>query len=95
MKITRFYFFNFRLGLNNELYRSHVELKRQIVELCVQAVLADLRGNEQGKLAIKSSKEQNVYTDYYTTELNVFIFVLLFIIFHLQVLQITQLLQSM
>jgi len=31
------------LGLNNELYRSHVELKRQLVEQCVQAVLSDHR----------------------------------------------------
>jgi hypothetical protein len=31
------------LGLNNELYRSHVELKRQLVELCVQGILSDMR----------------------------------------------------
>lgn len=29
------------LGLNNELYRSHVDLKRRLVEMCVQAVLSD------------------------------------------------------
>ena len=33
------------LGLdnNNELYRSHIELKRKMVELCIQAVLADMK----------------------------------------------------
>lgn len=29
------------LGLNNELFRSHVDLKRRLVEMCVQAVLSD------------------------------------------------------
>ena len=28
---------------NNEMYKSHVELKRRIVELCIQAVLADMK----------------------------------------------------
>lgn len=32
------------LGLNNELYSSHVELKRRLVELCLQAVLLELKG---------------------------------------------------
>ena len=36
------------LGLNNDLYRSHVELKRRLVELSVQAVLADLRSEGAG-----------------------------------------------
>ena len=45
------------LGLNNELYRSHVDLKRRIVELCVQAVLADLRGNEHGVATNSASAE--------------------------------------
>ena len=31
------------LDNNNELYRSHIELKRRIVELCIQAVLADMK----------------------------------------------------
>lgn len=31
------------LDNNNELYKSHVELKRRIVELCIQAVLADMK----------------------------------------------------
>jgi hypothetical protein len=31
------------LGLNHELYRSHLELKRQLVEQCIQAVLSDHR----------------------------------------------------
>ncbi len=31
------------LGLNNELFRSHVELKRRLIEQCVQAVLSDHR----------------------------------------------------
>ena len=31
------------LDNNNELYRSHVELKRKMVELCIQAVLADMK----------------------------------------------------
>ncbi len=31
------------LGLNNELYRSYVELKRRLIEMCVQAVLSDFR----------------------------------------------------
>ena len=31
------------LDNNNELYRSHVDLKRRIVELSIQAVLADLK----------------------------------------------------
>ena len=33
----------FALSNNNELYMSHVVLKRRIVELCVQAVLADMK----------------------------------------------------
>ena len=45
------------LGLNNELYTSHVDLKRRIVELCVQAVLADLRGNEHGVATNSASAE--------------------------------------
>ena len=45
------------LGLNNELYRSHVDLKRRIVELCVQAVLADLRGNENAVSTNSASAE--------------------------------------
>ena len=31
------------LGLNNELYRSYVELKRRLIEMCVQAALSDFR----------------------------------------------------
>jgi hypothetical protein len=31
------------LGLNNDLYRSYVELKRRLIEMCVQAVLSDFR----------------------------------------------------
>ena len=31
------------LDNNNEMYKSHVELKRRIVELCIQAVLADMK----------------------------------------------------
>ena len=31
------------LDKNNEMYKSHVELKRRIVELCIQAVLADMK----------------------------------------------------
>eukprot|EP00095_Tigriopus_kingsejongensis_P009861 snap_masked-scaffold853_size88743-processed-gene-0.4 protein:Tk09861 transcript:snap_masked-scaffold853_size88743-processed-gene-0.4-mRNA-1 annotation:"neurobeachin-like protein 1 isoform x3" len=31
------------LGLNNELFRSHVDLKRRLVEMCVQAILSDVR----------------------------------------------------
>jgi hypothetical protein len=31
------------LGLNNELYCSHLQLKRQILEMAVQASLSDLR----------------------------------------------------
>ena len=31
------------LDNNNELYRSHVEIKRRVVELCIQAVLSDMK----------------------------------------------------
>ncbi len=36
------------LGLNNELYLSHVELKRRLTEQCVQAVLSDHRESLRG-----------------------------------------------
>lgn len=35
------------LGLNNELYRSHIELKRNLVEQCIQAVLVDFKDAPQ------------------------------------------------
>lgn len=35
------------LGLNNELFRSHVDLKRRLVEMCIQAVLSDVRDKSQ------------------------------------------------
>jgi neurobeachin-like protein 1/2 len=31
------------LGLNNELYRSHLEIKRRLIEMIVQAATTDLR----------------------------------------------------
>lgn len=33
------------LGLNNELYRSHLEIKRRLIEMMLQAATADLRSN--------------------------------------------------
>ena len=47
------------LGLNNELYRSHVDLKRRLVELCIQAVLSDLRGSD-GAVSTNSALAEHV-----------------------------------
>ena len=42
------------LDNNNELYRSHVELKRKMVELCIQAVLADMKDSSANPSGIAS-----------------------------------------
>ncbi len=47
------------LGLNNELYRSHVELKRMLVEQCVQALLADLNDADVG-IALAAALAEHV-----------------------------------
>ncbi len=42
---------------NNELYKSHVELKRRIVELCIQAVLADMKDASTNSADVMATAE--------------------------------------
>ncbi|XP_046650912.1 neurobeachin-like protein 1 isoform X2 [Daphnia pulicaria] len=43
------------LGLNNELYRSHLEIKRRLIEMILQAA-----GNELKQLAVNAASRSNV-----------------------------------
>ena len=49
------------LGLNNELYRSHLEMKRRLVEMIVQAVTTDLKQHD--RLAASASFKATVHAN--------------------------------
>lgn len=46
------------LGLNNELYRSHLEIKRRLIEMILQAGI-----NELKQLSITAASRNNVITN--------------------------------
>jgi hypothetical protein len=35
------------LALNNQLYTSHISIKRSLIELCLQALLSDIKEQKQ------------------------------------------------
>jgi hypothetical protein len=47
MKFVLLYVFFLYTALNNELYTSHIYMKRTLIELCLQALLTDIRDQSQ------------------------------------------------
>ena len=45
------------LDSNNELHKSHIELKRQLIELSIQAVLADMKDSSLNSAEVMSQAE--------------------------------------